>query len=234
MNKSIFSASKLSKLSAVAKGTKTTNDSRPELVTGRALNKFTLNSSAAELLNVEDGSYVTLFTLPDAEDFNSKFFIAKGTKDTKSAKLTSAGHKKGFMPLAFSYSSVWSLMIQLDINAKPLGERSLVEAGLMQYVPTQLGRKKEDGTQAMSYANLLPYTIGFGLELVTDEEGNNIPLEVDGITYEKVYVLTDYIKRDSKDTEESVEIDTEESVDETILSENKSKKSKKTEAVDFE
>ena len=52
MKKSIFSASKLSNLNVVEKGTKTTNDSRPEVVTGRAINKFTMNASAAALTMV--------------------------------------------------------------------------------------------------------------------------------------------------------------------------------------
>ena len=85
MKKSIFSASKLSNLNVVAKGTKTTNDARPEVVTGRAINKFTMNASAAALLDVDNGDNVVMFYIPDAESLDEKFFIAKGT--AKDAKL---------------------------------------------------------------------------------------------------------------------------------------------------
>lgn len=194
MKKSIFSASKLSNLNVVAKGTKTTNDARPEVVTGRAINKFTMNASAAALLDVDNGDNVVMFYIPDAESLDEKFFIAKGT--AKDAKLASSNKTIGVPKvLNFSYSSLWSLMIQEDLDAQPLGERALVEKGIMKYVPTQMGRDKGDGKKEMCYANLVPYQLAYEVELVTDENGVAIPVTVGDTTYERVFVLKNVIKR---------------------------------------
>lgn len=199
MKKSIFSAKKLGNLNVVAKGTKTTNDARPEVITARMINKFSLNGSASELLGVQDGDSVIMFKLDGAEDINEKFFIAKAADGNK---LSSAGHAKGTgRPLTFSYSSIWSLLVQMDVNAKPLGEQALVEAGILKNVPTQLGRAKEDGTKEMCYANLAPFTIGYALSLVTDKNEQAIPVEIDGVTYEKIFVLSDPIVRKANEKE---------------------------------
>ena len=77
MKKSIFSASKLSNLNVVAKGTKTTNDARPEVVTGRAINKFTMNASAAALLDVDNGDNVVMFYIPDAESLDESSLLLR-------------------------------------------------------------------------------------------------------------------------------------------------------------
>lgn len=183
MKKSIFSASKLSNLNVVAKGTKTTNDARPEVVTGRAINKFTMNASAAALLDVDNGDNVVMFYIPDAESLDEKFFIAKGTD--KDAKLASSNKTIGVPKvLSFSYSSLWSLMVQEDLEAQPLGERALVEKGIMEYVPTQMGRDKGDGKKEMCYANLVPYQLAYEVELVADENEVAIPVTVGDTTYE--------------------------------------------------
>lgn len=183
MKKSIFSASKLSNLNVVEKGTKTTNDARPEVVTGRAINKFTINASAAALLDVDNGDNVVMFYIPDAESLDEKFFIAKGT--AKDAKLASSNKTIGVPKvLNFSYSSLWSLMVQEDLDAQPLGERALVEKGIMEYVPTQMGRDKGDGKKEMCYANLVPYQLAYEVELVTDENEVAIPVTVGDTTYE--------------------------------------------------
>ncbi len=204
MKKSVFSASKLANFAVVTKGTKTTNDARPEVITQRAINKFVLNGSASTLLNVQDGDSVVIITNPRAESMDEKFLIAKAAGG---AKLATTGHKKGLgLPMTFSYSSVWSLIVQGKVDAKPLGEQALVEMGLMKEYPTQLGRKDANGNQEMCYANLTPYVVAYTLALVTDEDDQPLAFTDPntGITYEEVFVLCEAITRE-KDDDNKVE-----------------------------
>ena len=135
-----------------------------------------------------------MFYIPDAESLDEKFFIAKGT--AKDAKLASSNKTIGVPKvLSFSYSSLWSLMVQEDLEAQPLGERALVEKGIMEYVPTQMGRDKGDGKKEMCYANLVPYQLAYEVELVADENEVAIPVTVGDTTYERVFVLKNVIKR---------------------------------------
>lgn len=186
MKKSVFTSAKLSKLNAVARGTKSSNDVRPAITTGRAINKFTMNASASALMGCGHGDRVVMFALPGAESIDEKFFIAVSTGD-EGCKLASAGGTKGVgRPQSFNYSGIWSQMLQQDVDAAPCGEAALVEKGLMAEVATQLGR---DGQQC--YATLANKKVEYGVELVTDENDDALPVEVDGIIYEKVFVLVE-------------------------------------------
>lgn len=186
MKKSVFTSAKLSKLNAVARGTKSSNDTRPAITTGRAANKFTMNASASNLLGCQHGDRIVMFSLPGAESIDEKFFIALAVGD-EGCKLASAGATKGVgRPQSFNYASIWSQMIQMDVDAAPCGVAALVEKGLMEEVPTQLGR---EGQQC--YATLANKQVEYGLSLVEDEDGNAIPVEVEDVIYEKVYVLVE-------------------------------------------
>lgn len=186
MKKSVFTSGKLAKLNAVARGTKSSNDVRPAITTGRAINKFTMNASASELIGAGHGNRIVMFSLPGAESINEKFFVAVSVGD-EGCKLASAGNTKGTgRPQSFNYSGIWSQMLQKSVDAAPCGEAVLVEAGLMAKVATQLGR---EGQQC--YATLANKRVEYGVELVTDEAGDALPVEVDGVIYEKIYVLVD-------------------------------------------
>lgn len=186
MKKSVFTSGKLAKLNAVARGTKSSNDVRPAITTGRAINKFTMNASASELIGAGHGDRIVMFSLPGAESINEKFFVAVSVAD-EGCKLASAGNTKGTgRPQSFNYSGIWSQMLQKSVDAAPCGEAVLVDAGLMAKVATQLGR---EGQQC--YATLANKRVEYGLELVTDEAGDALPVEVDGVIYEKIYVLVD-------------------------------------------
>lgn len=186
MKKSVFTSAKLSKLNAIARGVKSSNDTRPAITTGRAINKFTMNASASHEMSVGHGDRVVMFAMPDADNINEKFFIAASV-GSEGCKLASAGGTKGTgRPQAFNYASIWSQMVQMDVNAAPCGEAVLVEKGLMTEVATQLGR---DGQQC--YATLANKRVEWGLQLVTDEAGEALPIEVDDLVYEKVFVLVD-------------------------------------------
>ena len=186
MKKSVFTSGKLAKLNAVARGTKSSNDVRPAITTGRAINKFTMNASASELIGAGHGDRIVMFSLPGAESINEKFFVAVSVGD-EGCKLASAGNTKGTgRPQSFNYSGIWSQMLQKSVDAAPCGEAVLVDAGLMAKVATQLGR---EGQQC--YATLANKRVEYGVELVTDEAGDALPVEVDGVIYEKIYVLVD-------------------------------------------
>lgn len=186
MKKSVFTSAKLSKLNAIARGVKSSNDTRPAVTTGRAINKFTMNASASQLMGCGHGDRVVMFALPDAESINEKFFIAVSV-GSEGCKLASAGGTKGAgRPQAFNYASIWSQMLQQDVDAAPCGEAALVEKGLMAEVPTQLGR---EGQQC--YATLANKRVEYGLDLVVDENGEALPIEVDDLVYERVFVLVD-------------------------------------------
>lgn len=211
MKKSVFSSAKLSKLNAIARGVKSSNDTRPAITTGRAINKFTMNASASQLMGCGHGDRVVMFALPDAESINEKFFIAVSV-GSEGCKLASAGGTKGVgRPQAFNYASIWSQMIQQDVKAVPCGEAVLVEKGLMAEVPTQLGR---DGQQC--YATLANKRVEYGLELVVDETNEPLPIEVDDLVYERVYVLVDpkeIAVEDDVDAETEKNAETEDDVD---------------------
>lgn len=196
MKKSIFSSAKLAKLAPVTRGTKVSNDIRPAITTARGINKFTMNASASSLIGCQHGDRVVMFAMPDAESINEKFFIALSA-GSEGCKLASAGNTKGVgRPQSFNYSSVWSQMLMQDKDADPVGEKVLVSMGLMAESETQKGRKGQ-----MCTAILATKRVEYGVEPVKDDDGEFIPVEVDGVTYEKVYVLVDpkEVELNSKD-----------------------------------
>lgn len=186
MKKSVFNPSKLSKLSAVARGQKSSNDIRPAITTARAINKFTMNASASALLGVGAGDRVVMFSLPEADDINERFFIAKSAGNV-GCKLASAGNTKGTgRPQSFNYAAIWSQMLMQDPKAAPCGVDVLVNKGLMHEVETQ---ENKDGV--MCKAILAVKKVEYGLSLVTDEAGDAIPLDIDNVLYEEVYALVE-------------------------------------------
>lgn len=186
MKKSVFSPSKLSKLSAVARGQKSSNDIRPAITTARAINKFTMNASASALLGVGAGDRVVMFSLPEADNINERFFIAKSAGNV-GCKLASAGNTKGTgRPQSFNYAAIWSQMLMQDPKAAPCGVDVLVDKGLMHEVETQ-----ENKEGVMCKATLAVKKVEYGLSLVTDEAGDAIPLEIDDVLYEEVYALVE-------------------------------------------
>lgn len=186
MKKSVFNPSKLSKLSAVARGQKSSNDIRPAITTARAINKFTMNASASALLKVGAGDRIIMFSLPEADNINERFFIAKSAGNA-GCKLASAGNTKGTgRPQSFNYAAIWSQMLMQDPVAAPCGMDVLVDKGLMHEVETQ-----ENKEGKMCKATLAVKKVEYGLSLVTDEAGDAIPVEIDDVLYEEVYALVE-------------------------------------------
>lgn len=209
MKKSVFSAAKLSGLTPVNRGTKASNDIRPAITTARGMNKFTMNASASALIGCGHGDRVVMFAMPNADSINERFFIALSA-GSEGCKLASAGNTKGTgRPQSFNYAGVWSQMLMQDKDAAPVGERILVDKGLMEEVETQKGR---DGK--MCTAVLATKRVEYGVEEVKSENGEFIPVEVGDTIYEKVYVLVDPKevtledeKQDEKQEEETVASD---------------------------
>ena len=196
MKKSVFSAAKLAGLTAVNRGTKSSNDIRPAITTARGMNKFTMNASASALIGCGHGDRVVMFAMPNADSINERFFIALSA-GSEGCKLASAGS-----PQSFNYAGVWSQMLMQDKDAAPVGERVLADKGLMEEVETQKGR---DGK--MCTAVLATKRVEYGVEEVKDENGEFIPVEVGDTIYEKVYVLVDpkeVTLEDEKQEEETV------------------------------
>lgn len=202
MKKSVFSAAKLAGLTAVNRGTKSSNDIRPAITTARGMNKFTMNASASALIGCGHGDRVIMFAMPNADSINERFFIALSA-GSEGCKLASAGNTKGTgRPQSFNYAGVWSQMLMQDKDAAPVGERVLVDKGLMEEVETQKGR---DGK--MCTAVLATKRVEYGVEEVKYESGEFIPVAVGDTIYEKVYVLVDpkeVTLEDEKQEEESV------------------------------
>ena len=94
MKKSVFSAAKLAGLTAVNRGTKSSNDIRPAITTARGMNKFTMNASASALIGCGHGDRVVMFAMPNADSINERFFIALSA-GSEGCKLASAGNTKG-------------------------------------------------------------------------------------------------------------------------------------------
>lgn len=209
MKKSVFSSAKLAGLTVVARGTKSSNDIRPAITTARGINKFTMNASASAMIGCQHGDRVVMFALPNAESINEKFYIALSA-GKEGCKLASAGNTKGVgRPQSFNYAGIWSQMLMQDVDATSVGEKVLVEKGLMAEVETQ--RNKEG---VMCKAVLATKRVEYGLEAVVDEEGEFIPVEVDGTTYDKVYVLVDpkEVALADDETSDESQVDPEEEI----------------------
>lgn len=113
-------------------GTKASTSSRPELVTTPTLNKFDLNPLASQKMGVEDGDYVTILINDAAANINEMYFLTHGLGDEGQSKLASVGKKAGpGRRQTFSYSGVYSKMLQGATEVVEMSAEGLAELGLM-------------------------------------------------------------------------------------------------------
>lgn len=151
-------------LSVARPGTKVSTSSRPELILVPTINKFSLNSLASKLMDVEAGDHVTILTNDDASNLNEMYFITTGIGDEGQSKLASIGNKPGTGRLLnFSYSGVWSKMIQNKVDAIELSAQALVDKGLVQERETESGNT--------SYTGLRKVYFGLGEPVEVDING---------------------------------------------------------------
>ena len=121
-------------------GKRTSNVTRPEIIVLPAINRFSINSLASDLMQIENGQKVTLLVNPDAESFNEKFYITKGFGDDM-ATVASVNKAGGFgRTLTFNYSGVYSQMLQGSVDAKETSAEGLAELGLAEQRTTEGGK----------------------------------------------------------------------------------------------
>jgi hypothetical protein len=130
------------KLRSIERGKKAVTAVRAELILNPTYNKFTLNSIASELLKVQNGDYVAILVNDDSTSIDDKFFIVK-TSDTSKALLASVKKHEGIgRNVTFSYSGVYSQILQFANNIKDgiaLSAKELTKLNLMQERETPNG-----------------------------------------------------------------------------------------------
>jgi len=108
----------------VKKGTKTQNESYPELRTVSTVGNFKLNNKALSILGVVPGEgHVALFDMfgPDTESQEGRYFVANGDAIEGSVKV---GKNK-----IFSHSTVYSTILLGDPKTQSATKAVLMDAG---------------------------------------------------------------------------------------------------------
>ena len=147
-------------ISVARPGTKASTSSRPELVVTPTFNKLDLNPLASQKLGLEAGDYVTLLVNGNATTVDEMYLITKGIGDEGQSKLASVGNKSGTgRKLTFSYSGVYSKMLQGKVDAIEMSAEGLSELGLMEKRVTQ-----SDNT-AYSATKKVHFGLGEGIEV---------------------------------------------------------------------
>lgn len=171
-------------LKVAKKGKKTIKDRRPEIKTARGKDKFTINRSACELMNVLHGDFVTICKNNNATSLNDKY-IAFKSDEAIGGKVAVPGKKKEFTAGGFNVSAIWSEMIQDSVETKELSVSELREAGLIKNVFTQKNKEGKD-----CYNDLATVSYSFEVVRIEDEDGNPISYEIGDTTYPEIFILT--------------------------------------------
>ena len=169
----------LSQLAPVATGTKASNDTVPTITVLNIPNKFQLNRLATDLMGLKVEDRVRIFQFSADADLNERYFIAKTSADDLSAAKTAASNSatkaKSGIDMAFSYSGVWSVLIQNEVGATELGYEAMVEKGCV--------------VKGETSGNNVRYRSANAVKLEVQEVG---PAVIEGVEYERVFVLTNY------------------------------------------
>lgn len=152
---------------AAKPGTKASNSTRPELIVTPTINKFTLNNLGADKLGLEHGDFVTITENQNAEDFDGRYFISKSYGESYSKLAATNKSTGGGVALHFSYSGVYSKMLQEDVSAYELSPEGLVEKGLAQVSETESGNKSYTITKKIYFEIGEPMEVEIGDETVT-------------------------------------------------------------------
>ena len=151
------------KLSIATKGQKATNATRPELSLTPTYNQFRLNPLATKALDLEDGDYITIVEDND-KSWKGRFYIAVGTVEN-GAKLAAINKKKGVgRTLTFTFSGVYSRMLQGDGNAQNLAPDILSNEGFLTKHITKGQNASYVATKKIHWG------IGEGMEVEIDGE----------------------------------------------------------------
>lgn len=148
-------------------GTKASNATRPELIVTPTLNKFTLNSMAADKIGLEHGDFVTITENQNADDFDGRYFISKGYGDSFSKTAATNKSTGGGVALHFNYSGIYSKMLQGDASAYELSPKGLVDKGLAVAYKTDEDNTSYTAIKKVHFGIGEPMTVEIGEEEVT-------------------------------------------------------------------
>lgn len=152
-------------ISVARPGTKASTSSRPELVVTPTFNKLDLNPLASQKLGLEAGNYVTILVNNNATTVDEMYFITEGLGGEGQSKLASVGNKPGTgRKLTFSYSGVYSKMLQGKVDAIEMSSEGLSELNLME--------KRVTATDNVAYSatKKVHFEVGDGVEVEIDGE----------------------------------------------------------------
>jgi len=120
-------------LSVVKTNVRTTSDDKAYVRLSETPSRFNLNALASKALGVEPQDKVMFFENKNAEDLNGLFFMGKVSKeaDENVAKLYSPNKQTGEgINLAFVQASVYTKLIQGEVDAAALSPEAMEEKGL--------------------------------------------------------------------------------------------------------
>jgi len=140
-------------------GAKTSNATRPELVATPTYNNFRLNGLATDVMELQHEDHVMIVEDTN-KDWEGRFYIASATPET-GAKLAAVNKKSGYgKTLTFTYSGVYSKMIQEDGSKPALSPDAMADKGLLDKRITKKGNTSYVSTKIVAW--------GLGDPLETD------------------------------------------------------------------
>ncbi len=152
----------------VASGTKSVNESYPELTLTSSYNGFRLNRKAASLLGVGEGDKVIMFDAKytGAEGEADRYYIAA---EVLADGAKSQGAKIGKGTSSFNYSGIYGTMLNGDFDTSSITTDELIDKGLM--VKRTTTNDKGD-----TFNSFISTKIG-SAELIPFQDGEEIEIE---------------------------------------------------------
>ena len=145
--------------------------------------RFNMNGLASKLLNVQPQDKVMFFENKNAEDLNGLFFIGKVAKnvDENVAKVYSPNKQEGEgLSLAFVQATVYTKLIQSEVDAIPLSPEAMEEKGLYISRPS----KKYPNRRNYSSLRTMQFELVEGPAIAIDDEEVQLYALVNPKTYD--------------------------------------------------
>ena len=131
-------------------GAKTSNATRPELVATPTYNNFRLNGLATDVMELEHADHVMIVEDTN-QDWEGRFYIAASTPEY-GAKVAAVNKKPGTgKTLTFTYSGVYSKIIQEDGSKPALSPDAMADKGLLDKRITKKGNTSYVSTKIVSW-----------------------------------------------------------------------------------
>jgi len=190
----------------VASGTKSVNESYPELTLTSSYNGFRLNRKAAKMIGVDEGDRVIMFDAKytGAEGEEDRYYIGQ---EVKRDGVKPQGAKIGKSANSFNYSGIYGTMLARDFDIASITVDELIARDLMVKRETT----NDKGETFNSYIALFSGSA----ELVPFQEGEPVEIEegVEMVLYQVTNLtLTPHnpktmSKKDENDTDDTVDDD---------------------------